>query len=337
MILITGITGLVGSHLALYVLQHTQMPVRGIYRKKETLQKTQSLFSYYKKEHLFDKIDWVNADMLDIVSLEKSFENVEYVYHCAAYISFDPNDEKKLRKINIEGTANIVNFCIDKKVKKLCHVSSIAALGDLNQNETIITEETEWNKEVLHSDYAISKYGAELEVYRAQQEGVDTVIVNPGIILGVYPKNWNKNNGSGALFTSVKKGLPFYTKGSTGYVSVFDVVTILYTLMNSTIVNERFIVIAENKTYQEIIYTVASHLNVTPPKREAPYWLLKIAWKIDWLQNLLFKTKRKLSKSSIQSLVTTDLISNEKIRKTLHYTFESIEKTISQIAPCFKD
>ncbi len=153
MILVTGGTGLVGAHLLLHLIENGEVKVRAIYRKSEHITKTKLLFDLYKKADLFSKIEWIEADILDIPSLEIAFQNIDYVYHCAACISFNPNDENQLRKVNIEGTANIVNFCIDKNVKKLCHVSSIAALGDLNQNQTIITEETEWNPEVLHSDY----------------------------------------------------------------------------------------------------------------------------------------------------------------------------------------
>ena len=179
MILVTGGTGLVGAHLLLHLLENGEEKIRAIYRKSKQIEKTKSLFELYKKSDLFSKIGWIQADILDVPSLENAFEEVDYVYHCAGLISFNPDDENQLRKVNIEGTANIVNFCIDKKVTKLCHVSSIAALGNLTQNQTIITEETEWNPEVLHSDYAISKYGAEMEVWRGQQEGLQVVIVNP--------------------------------------------------------------------------------------------------------------------------------------------------------------
>ena len=205
MILVTGGTGLVGSHLLLHLLEKGEN-VRAIYRNKKNIVKVKSLFDYYDKVDLVDKIDWIEADILDIPSLEIAFENVDYVYHCAGFISFDPNDENQLRKVNIEGTANIVNFCIAKKIVKLCHVSSIAALGDLTANQIILTENTEWNPEKLHSDYAISKYGAEMEIWRGQQEGLKAVIVNPGVIFG--PRFWNQ--GSGAFFSTIKKGIPFY-------------------------------------------------------------------------------------------------------------------------------
>lgn len=200
MILVTGATGLVGAHLLLK-LSEDDSKIRAIYRNSKQIEKTKVLFDQNAKSHLFSKIEWTKADILDISSLEIAFQNIEFVYHCAAKISFSPNDEKALRKVNIEGTANIVNFCIDKKVKKLCHVSSIAALGNLAQNETVITETTEWNPEKLHSDYGISKYGAEMEVWRGFQEGLEVVIVNPGIIFGTG--FWNQ--GSGKFFTTIKK------------------------------------------------------------------------------------------------------------------------------------
>ena len=332
MVLVTGGTGLVGSHLLLHLLENGES-VRAIYRNETHILKTKSLFDYYSKSDLFSKINWIEADILDIPSLEIAFENITLVYHCAAVISFNPNDENQLRKVNIEGTANIVNFCIAKKIEKLCHVSSIATLGDLAQNETIITEKTEWNPEKLHSDYAISKYGAEMEIWRGQQEGLKVVIVNPGVIFG--PAFWNQ--GSGAFFTTVKKGIPFYTNGSTAYVAVTDVVKIMQQLMDSDCDGERFIVIAENITFKDIIDLIASKIGARKPKIEAKSWMLNIAWKLDWLVCLLFRNKRKITKQGSLSIQNSDLISNEKIKNYLNYSFENITNYIDLIAPSFKN
>lgn len=332
MILVTGGTGLVGAHLLLHLLENGEQNLRALYRKENHIQKTKSLFELYKKGDLFQQIEWLQGDILDIPSLEIAFQNVDYVYHCAAKISFNPNEEDELRKVNIEGTANIVNFCIDKKVKKLCHVSSIAALGDLGQNETIITETTEWNPEVLHSDYAISKYGGEMEVWRGHQEGLQVVIVNPGVIFG--PGFWNQ--GSGAFFTSIQKGIPFYTLGSSAYVSVIDVVKIMRLLMDSDISGERFTIIAENRTYKDIIFTIADKMGVSKPSIEAKSWLLNLGWRLDGLFSFTFRTKRKLSKQAAQSLQNTDLISNEKIKQELNYTFEPIDSYLDIVVGFFK-
>jgi dihydroflavonol-4-reductase len=326
MILVTGGTGLVGAHLLLK-LAEDEAAFRAIHRDSKSIEKTKALFQLYQKEHLFSKIEWIQADIIDVPSLEIAFKNIDYVYHCAGLISYDPNDENALRKVNIEGTCNIVNFCIAYKIKKLCHVSSIAALGDLAQNETHISEETEWNPEVLHSDYAISKYGAEMEIWRGQQEGLDIVIVNPGVIFGTG--FWNQ--GSGKFFSSVKNGFPFYTNGSTAYVGVTDVVKIMIQLMKSNIVGERFIVIAENKSFKEVIFKIAENLKAKKPKIEAKPWLLDIAWRLDWLISLVFRTKRKLSKYSANSLNSSDFISNKKIKDALNFEFQSIDDVINEV------
>jgi nucleoside-diphosphate-sugar epimerase len=331
MILITGATGLVGSHLALQLLQVNTVPIRAIYRDSTSINKTKALFTSQNQSDLFEKIIWVQADITDIPSLEIAFENIDFVYHCAALISFDPNDEKALRKINIEGTANIVNFCIDKKVKKLVHVSSIAALGDLTIGEKEITEKSEWNPEKLHSDYAISKFGAEMEVWRAQQEGVATIIVNPGVIVGAG--FWK--SGSGLLFTSVKKGLSFYTSGSSGFICVKDVVKIMQQLMDLDVQSQRYILIAENLTYQKVLTNIAEELQVKKPTIQAQAWLLNIAWRLDWLFCKLTKSKRKISKYGVNSLLNSDFISNKKLNDLLQYDYNSVEKCIAEVAVQF--
>jgi nucleoside-diphosphate-sugar epimerase len=339
MILVTGGTGLVGAHLLLHLLENGAEKVRSTYRDSSNLTKTKQLFELYKKGDLYSKIEWVLADILDIPALEIAFQEVDYVYHCAALISFDPAEEDKLRKVNIEGTANIVNFCIDKKVKKLCYVSSIAALGDLlpsegkHPNQTPINEQTEWNPEVSHSDYAISKYGAEMEVWRGLQEELPVVIVNPGVILG--PGFWNQ--GSGILFQTVNTGISFYTIGSTGYVSVIDVVTIMHRLMRSDCSGEKFILISENWTYKDILDNIADKLNVKKPTIQASSGLLNLAWRLDWIKSKIFQSKRKLSKTSVASLISQTVFSNDKIKKELNYSFINIEEYLTTIIPFYKN
>jgi nucleoside-diphosphate-sugar epimerase len=327
MILVTGGTGLVGAHLILHLVENGEA-VRAIYRDAKTIEKTKSLFSLYKKESLFEKIDWIQANIIDVPSLEIAFENVKYVYHCAALISFNPKDEDLLRKTNIEGTANIVNFCIAKNVKKLCFVSSIAALGDLKENEKTITEETEWNPEKPHSDYAISKYGAEMEIWRGQQEGLNSVIVNPGVILG--PRIWEQ--GSGILFKKIEKGFPFYTKGMTGFIAVTDVVKIAVELMKSEVINERFTLVAQNIVFRDLFNSIADALNVKRPTIYASPFLIEIFWRIDWLLSTIFRWKRKLNRATSKSSYSKNLYSNEKIKNTLRTQFLDINQYIKEIS-----
>ena len=325
MILVTGATGLVGSHLVLHLIAQNQT-VRALFRTEKGKLRVKAVFDFYNQSDLFSKIHWCQADILDIPSLEVAFQQIEYVYHCAALVSFDPKEEENLRKTNIEGTQNIVNFCIDFKIKKLCYVSSIAALGDLLPHESGVTEECEWNPEKQHSDYAISKYGAEMEVWRAQEEGLDVVVVNPGVILG--PLFWT--DGSGEIYSKVKNGLPFFTKGSTGFIGINDVVTTMVFLMQSTIVREKFILVSENKTYQEVVFAIAETLQVQKPKWYARKWMTSIAWRANWVL-VLFGKKSILTHDLSNSLHTNDLYSNTKILSTLNYRFEGIEEYIRSL------
>lgn len=326
MILVTGGTGLVGAHLLLDLAENG-VAVRAMYRDSASIEKTKKLFALYKKTALFDLIEWKEGDLLEIPLLEKIFEGIETVYHCAALISFDPKDEQKLRKTNIEGTANIVNFCLEFHIKKLCYVSSIAALGDLAAHETIITEETEWNPEKPHSDYAISKYGAEMEIWRGQQEGLKTVIINPGVIIGPG----FGNQGSGLLFEKVKKGLSYYPQGSTGFVAVTDVVRMAQLLMNSPQANQRYVLVANSYLYQDIINTLCDCFSLKKPTYKLKAWQLNWASKIDWFLTFIGLKNRALTYEMAQTLNTKTNYSNQKIKTDLNTDFTDIHVYIKTI------
>ena len=328
MILVTGATGLVGSHLLVQLLQENE-EVKALFRSEKQIEKVKNVFAFHNQTSLFDKINWVKGDINDIPSLEIAFEKVTHVYHCAALISFDPSDEDELRKINIEGTANVVNCCIDFGIKKLCHVSSIAALGNPKEHETTITEETEWNPEELHSDYAITKYGAEMEVFRGHQEGLEVVIVNPGVIFGYgFPKK-----GSDVIIQSVKKGLSFYTKGNIGIVSVADITNCMIKLMKSPINGERYTLVGENISTKALLDFIAEELKMKKPSIEATKWMTSIAWRMDWLLSKIVNRKRRLTRSTATSSHSTTTFDTSKIEKELNFTFqkkESYLKTILQ-------
>ncbi len=321
MILVTGATGLVGSHLLVKLLQE-EREVKALYRNEKNIEVVKNVFKYKNALHLFKKIIWTKGDITDIPSLNIAFENITNVYHCAALISFDPNDEELLRKTNIEGTANIVNCCIDFGIKKICHVSSIAALGDTRENEYSITEETEWNAEKLHGDYAISKFGAETEVWRAHQEGIEIVIVNPGVIFGYgFP-----NQGSGLIVNKVKNGLLFYTKGKTGIVAVEDVINCMILLMNSSTNGERFTLVAENIHFDVLLSIIAKGLNVKAPKLYANKWSTNIGWRLDWLVSKILFRERQLTRATAISSHSVDVYENSKIVTKLNYKFIKINE-----------
>ena len=331
MILVTGGTGLVGSHL-LYKLALNTNNVRAIYRDNSNLNAVKKVFSYYSEDYeaLFNKIEWVKADITDVSELKIAFKNITKVYHCAALISFNPKDYKNMRKINIEGTANVVNFCIDYKIDKLCFVSSIATL-DKSINSDFIDEECEWISTKNKSGYAITKHGAEMEVWRASQEGVNVIIVNPGVILGAG--FWN--SGTGELFSKIYKGFNFYSEGITGFVSVNDVVKSMTNLMESAIINEQFVLVSENISFKTVFQEIAKAFGKKVPKIKITKFISNIFWRLDALRYFITNGKPVLSKKSAESLHTKSYYSSNKIIKTLDFKFEKIADAVKSICKLY--
>lgn len=332
MILVTGGTGLVGSHL-LYKLLQTEKKVRAIYRRTHKLDAAKRVFSYYSEnpELLYNKIEWIEADITNIPQLQKAFKDITHVYHCAAFISFEPDKFKQLKKINTEGTANIVNLCLSYNIKKLCYVSTIAAIGTTQNPKHLISETTPWNPEEDNSVYAITKYGAELEVWRGTQEGLDAVIVNPGIIIG--PGFWR--NGSGSLFKKIYNGFNYYTNGSSGYVAIDDVTKAMTKLMNSDIKNEEFILVAENLSFKIFNQKTIEALKLKTKQKLIKPWQLNIFWRLDWLRHYLFGKQRQLSKQLANTITTVATYDNSKIKDKLTFEFTPIETSIKKTAALF--
>ena len=327
MILVTGATGFVGAHL-LYQLAETNEHVRAIYRSEKTIEKVTEVFSLYGADaSLISKIEWFKADITDVPSMIPAFYGVKKVYHCAAFISFNPKDYREMRKVNIHGTAIIVNLSIDAKVNKICFVSSIASVGSASYG-SLLTEESEWNSQADNSGYSITKFGAEMEVWRASQEGVDVVIVNPGIILG--GGFWNA--GSGKIFTKIFHGLKFYTEGKTGFVGVKDVVKTMVFLTNSTIKNERFILVSENKSYKEVFFLIADALKKKRPYKRIHRWKMELLWRVSSFLSIITGKEPLLSKYAAKSANSTSLYTSKKVQEILPFKFQTIEAVVKEVS-----
>lgn len=331
MILVTGGTGLVGSHL-LYHLLLKHDAIKAIHQKTSDLDAVKNVFSYYTSdfENIFNRINWVEASLSNIPKLESALEGVHKVYHCAALVSLDPADYQKMRNVNIDGTTNIVNLCISNSIKKLCFVSSIAAV-EKNSNGQFNDESENWNNSIQKSGYAISKYGAEMEVWRASQEGVDVVIVNPGVILG--SGFWQK--GTGKMFNQVYNGLHFYTEGVNGFVGVKDVVQIMIKLMQSDIKNKRFILVSENKSFRDVFNQISDGLNKKRPRFRVTPLLSEIVWRLDVLKSKFTSAPPTINKETAKTILSKEYYSSEKIQSALNYKFESIDNTIVAICKDF--
>jgi nucleoside-diphosphate-sugar epimerase len=327
MILVTGGTGMLGAHL-LFKLAKGAEKVKAIYRTEKSLEKVKKVFGYYtdEVELVFSKIEWIQATITDIPALEYAFQGVQTVYHSAALVSFDKKDYKKMRTVNIEGTANIVNLCIAYKVQKLAFVSSIAAI-EKSIAKPMIDEKDSFDVETSNYGYAITKYGAEMEVWRGTQEGLDVFVVNPGIILG--PGFWHEN--SGKLFAMVAKETPFYTSGVTGFIGVTDVVQFLIQGMASDIKNERFVLVSENKSFKEILEIIAANFQKRKPFVRVSRQLGALGWRLSWLKSRLTSSAHAFTKHNARAVDKHSFYDNSKAKQFVQFDFEPMTEVISRV------
>ena len=331
MILVTGGTGLLGSHL-LYDLVQTEEKVRALYRSDDKIEELKSIFRHYEFGQLiFDKIEWVKGDLLDIPSLAEAVRGVKQIYHCAAMVSFKKIDAKKILKTNIEGTANIVNEALKQGVQKLCYASSTAAVGHTNDKGELINENIAWKEDKQTSTYSISKHFAEREVWRGAEEGLETVIVNPSVIIG--PGDWTKTSGS--FFPTMWNGLKYYSLGGNAFVDVRDVASAMQKLMDSSIINERFLLVGENMSFRNFFNYVADALDVKRPWIKAGPIKTAIVWRIDLLRSFFTGKPRVITKETASSSQSLRFYSNQKIKNALNFTFTPISKTVVDTANVF--
>ncbi len=331
MILVTGATGLVGAHL-LFSLVSQGKQVRALKRKGSDTEKTKSIFAVYSNHYLslFNQIEWVEGDVRDVFSLVDALKDVNQVYHCSALVSFRASDKQLLHETNVEGTRNLVDAALESKVDKFCMISSIGALGTPEQGDTVVTENTPWSPEDKHSNYSLSKFHSELEVWRGVAEGLNAVILNPSIILGAG--FWDK--GSSLLFNTVANGISYYTKGITGYVDVQDVAKAAIALMESDISGERFIISAENCSYEYIFKTIAKYLDRKPPHKYATPQMTNMAWRLAAVQRLWGK-EPNFTRETARSAHSIHHYDNQKIKDAIGFQFKPIEQSIKEIAEIY--
>ncbi len=336
MIFVTGGTGLVGAHL-LFELTSAGKKVTALKRKTSNLQQVLKTFSYYSEnsQNLFNQIEWVDGDILEYFSLEKLLKGVTEIYHCAAIISFQTKERSKMISNNVEGTANLVNAAIENGVTKICHVSSIAALGRLENGE-LVTEETNWVPTKNISGYSESKFFSEAEIWRGIEEGLDAVIVNPSIILG--PANWE--NGSAKMFKTIWNGMKFYTKGITGFVDVKDVTRAMIQLMDKsnfeTCKSKRFILNSENLSYESVFSQIATELDKLKPTIFASSFLLNIVWRVATFASRIIGKPSMITRETAASSNQINNFDGSKITRTINFKYLPISESIKQTAGFLK-
>jgi len=327
MIAVTGGTGLVGSHLIIELLKRGES-IRALKRKSSSIKLLLDLAE--GNTNLLNNINWIDGDLLDIESLELLIQGCSYVFHCAAHISFLESEATLMDKINIQGTENMVNCCLlSPDLKFFCYVSSVATLGR-EPGSKMLDENSHWIPGGHNSNYSISKYGAEREVWRGIAEGLPASMVNPSIIVG--KTNWK--TGSGRLFEQVYKEMPFYTNGSSGFVDVLDVVDAMMLLMDKNIIGERYIINGGNIEYKYFFDRVAASLNKKSPQLKVPKWVSSIVWRLEMIRSLITNKAPFITKESAYAAHQMRSYSSEKLLN-IGFAFRNIEETLSRTSKSF--
>jgi dihydroflavonol-4-reductase len=320
MILVTGGTGLIGSQI-IFDLVSSGKKIRALRRAGSNFKVIRRLFS--KHPGLFDSIEWVIGDVSDVFSVDEAMKDIHTVYHSAAFISFYPSDKKKMHKINVEGTANVVNMAMKNNVSRFCHISSVASIGR-TIGETFVDENSWWKTSSKNSNYAISKYGGEREVWRAMEEGLSAFIINPTIVIG--PGDWN--SGSTQMFSQVNKGISFYTDGSTGFVDSRDVSKAAILLMDKGVHDQRYIINSENVTYRYVFDLIAENLGKKKSSIKATPAMIEIGWRLETLKSAILGTKPMITKETARNGLMQWNYSNEKIIREIGIDFISVEESV---------
>lgn len=323
MVFVTGGTGFLGSYIIKQLVEKGYA-VRAIRRSNK--------LPFWISKEIVDAVEWMDGDVLDVVALQDAMEGVDTIIHSAAIVSFAKKDRKEMYQVNVEGTANVVNMALEKNVRRLIHISSVAALGR-SENGGHVNEEKKWEESKANTHYGKSKFKAELQVWRGISEGLEAVIVNPSTILGYG--DWTSS--SCAIFKSVYNGFKWYTPGINGFVDVEDVARATILLLESTINEERFIVSGDSWPFRKLQDTIADGFDKKRPHKQTTPFLLSVAWRMEKIKSLFTGKKPLLTKESANVAQSKTWFDNDKILAVLPgFSFTPLEETINKACQQYK-
>ena len=316
-VLVTGASGFLGKYIVDELLT-AGFAVRALVRNPENIA-------------LPSAVTVIKGDVLDIHSLEDAIEGAHYVVHAAAVVTYQKKRFPEMKEINAKGTANVVNICLDKKIEKLVFVSSIAAIGR-TEEQTLIIEQTKWKESPLNTTYAVSKRLADLEVWRGVEEGLNAVMVNPGVIIGAG--NWSQ--GTPQLFSMIAKGMKFYNNGVNGYVGAKDVARAIRLLLEeNTVSGDRFILVNKNLSQKELFTLMANALKVSPPTLRFPPVLAPLAGTAFDILSSVSGKEFLVSSETMRNAVRDFRYDGNKITHIGNFSYTPIETVIEETATAY--
>lgn len=327
--IVTGASGLLGMHIMLALAERGEK-VTAIVRPSADMSIVNQVFAFYKRSEFLNQISFVNGDVLDTDGLLSIFEKDALVYHCAAIVSYHSKDRALMYRTNVEGTANVVNVGIEKEVKRIIHISSIAALKRTFDGE--VTEHGDWENNALNTHYGITKHLSEMEVWRGIQEGVDAVILNPGLIIG--PADFNRSSSS--IFSKLSEGFDFYPPGGTGFIGVKDAALAALAIASNGKTGERYIAVSDNWSMRELFQKIAREIDAKVPSKEAKPWMLQAARIAEWLKEIFVGKKALVTRETVKNASIRFVYSSDKLKNQIGFSFHSLDSAIDETARFFK-
>jgi dihydroflavonol-4-reductase len=321
-IFITGSTGFLGVRIVEALLQQGYTNIFCLHRGNSDTEVLKQMGS---------AIRLIEGDIMDVVFLEDALKSIDVVIHSAAIVSMDPSQKEEMIKMNVEGTSNVVNMCLESGVKKLIHISSIAAIGRRKFRETI-DENNKWAYTEFNTQYGLSKFLAEQEAWRGYNEGLSVCIVNPSYILGPG----HSIRSSLRLVQKLKDGLTHYPTGSNGFVDVRDVAIAVVKLIEPRFDGDRYIINEGNYPYRLILTQLAGHMELPAPAKALKGISAKLAL---WVEAIKSKISGKAPVITRESLMTGSLevryLNNKSINE-LGMVYRTMEETLKETAKTFK-
>lgn len=284
---------MVGMHLIAALLKRGE-GVRALRRADASMHAVEAYLRYTGADTA--RLEWVEGDILDVPSLEAGMQGCASVFHAAAMVSFHKADRKRMYDVNINGTANLVNTALAFEVERFIYISSVAALGRQSTGKAV-HEDSEWKDGPELTHYARTKHMAEREVWRGREEGLQVIVVNPSVILGIG----DFDRSSAEIFKQVAKGLPFYPGGVNGFVGVQDVVAACFHLMEGGHYNQRYLLSAEHKSFKILFEDIAKAMGVKAPRRKAGKALLQVGRVAAWLIERASGRKAFITRESVRN------------------------------------
>lgn len=321
---LTGATGFLGSWTVRTLIDdgHT---VRAIRRPSSSMDLL---------EDVADQVEWIPGDVLDPEALESGMQGVDAVIHAAAYLGFEgQRSQERLMEVNVGGTAMVVDAALQTGVERLVHVSSIAALGRTEDMRHCLDETAEWRDSPMNTGYAVSKYRAELEIQRGVAMGLDAVLVNPSIIMGVGRLTENTMQIADRI---ARRKLPFRPKGGTNVVDVRDVAAGILEACRSGRTGQRYILAGHNLSWEDILETMGGALGVIPPRRTLPRPVMMSVAGLMEFGSFLFRRPAVITRENVRLSMSVSCYDNTRSREELGLSYRPFPETAQWIAEGYR-